>query len=253
MLGQRVGRGVRFLRIRAGWRQSDLARRAGISRELVSRIERGLVETVTVGSVRRLAEALGSSLAVDIRLRGEYLDRLVDAGHAALQEAGVHRLRTDGWRAEVELSFNHYGDRGRIDLLGLHEPSGILLVVEVKTRIVDVQDMLGRLDVKVRLGTQAAVSQGWPRPRRVLPCLVVADTRSARRIVASHPELFARFNLRGRAASRWFSDPEAPGGPGSTAAAAVTGLLLFEKLPDSHGVTTKRAVRRRKVTRADLA
>jgi hypothetical protein len=181
---------------------------------------------------------------VDIRWRDEHHDRLVDAGHAALEEAVVRRTRVSGWQAEVEVSFNHFGDRGRIDVLCFHEPSGTLLVVEVKTRIVDVQDMLGRIDVKVRLGAEVARQKGWPRPRRVVPCLVIADTRSARRIVAAHPGLFARFNLRGRAAARWLSDPGAPGGPGDAASAAVTGVLWFETVADSHRVTMRRAVRR---------
>lgn len=42
------------------------------------------------------------------------------------------------------MSFNHYGDRGRYDILAFHPPTGILLVVEVKTGIGDVQATLGR-------------------------------------------------------------------------------------------------------------
>lgn len=249
----RIGRSLRFLRIRAGWRQSDLASSAGVSRELVSRVERGAAASVTIGALLRLAAAVDSTLSVEFRWRGEHLDRLVDAGHAALEESGARRLRAAEWRVEAEVSFNHFGDRGRIDLLCFHEASGVLLVVEAKTRIVDIQDMLGRLDVKVRLGAEAAMNQGWPRPRRVVPCLQLADTRSARRIVAAHPELFARFNLRGRAAERWLTDPGGPGDLRDSTAAGVTGLLWFEKVADSHRVTPKRAIRAKSVPNVPVA
>jgi transcriptional regulator with XRE-family HTH domain len=238
MAGPRVGRSLRFLRLRAGWRQEDVARRAGTSRELVSRLERGQADGVTLGALRRVAEALGSWLAVDVRLQGEQLDRLMDGDHAALEEHATADLRTKHWRVEAEVSFNRYGDRGRIDLLGFHEATGTLIVVEAKTRVNDIQDLLGRLDLKVQLGAEAALLQGWPRPRRVIPCLLLADQRSNRRIVAAHPALFAKFNLRGRAAWAWLNDPRGPDSDD------VTGLLVFEKLPNSRPVTGSRAPRR---------
>jgi hypothetical protein len=209
-----------------------------VSRESVSRIERGQIGLVTVDTLGSIASALGASLNVELRWRGEQLDRLMDASHAALQETSVRQVRVHGWHSEVEVSFNWYGDRGRVDAVAFHEQTGTLLVVEVKVRLGDVQDTLGKLDVKARLGPQLARQLGWPQPRRVLPCLVVADGRSARRIVADHAALFARFNLRGQAARRWLAAPTAE---------PVTGVLLFEPLPDSHGVTTKRLVRRRKL------
>src|ERR687891_736219 len=68
-----------------------------------SRFERGLVGGVTFGMVDRIASALGASVSVDLRWRGEQLDRLMDAAHAAMQERAVQGLRDYGWQAEVEL------------------------------------------------------------------------------------------------------------------------------------------------------
>jgi transcriptional regulator with XRE-family HTH domain len=238
VLRTNFGRATAFLRRRAGWRQADLGARAGLSRESVSRIERGEIGAVTIGTLRRIASALGASLNVELRWRGEQLDRLMDAAHAALQEIAVRQVRALGWQSEVEVSFNWYGDRGRVDAVAFHEPTGTLLIVEVKVRLGDVQDTLGKLDVKTRLGPQLARQLGWPQPKRVVPCLLVADGRSARRTVADHAALFARFNLRGHAARRWLAAPTPD---------RVTGVLLFEPLPDSHGVTTKRVVRHRRV------
>jgi hypothetical protein len=148
----------------------------------------------------------------------------MDAAHAQIQELAVGGLRARGWQAEVEVSFNFYGDRGRYDALAYFPPLGTLLVVEAKVRIGDVQDMLGRLDVKKRLAPQAAQRLGWPRPNRVVPCLVIAEGTTARRIVAEHAALFARYSLRGHAARRWLAAPTAD---------PVSGILLFERLPNS--------------------
>jgi transcriptional regulator with XRE-family HTH domain len=231
-----VARAVAFLRRRAGLRQADLAARARTSREMVSRLERGQVEGLALGVIDRIAAALGASVAIDLRWRGEQLDRLMDAKHVVLQESAVHRLRVAIWKSEVEVSFNWYGDRGRVDAVAFHPLTRTLLIVEIKARLGDVQDMLGRLDVKTRLGSRIAAQLGWPEPLRVVPCLVIADGRTARRIVAAHPELFARFNLRGRAARAWLAAPTNE---------SVSGVLVFEKLPDSHSMTTRRVSARR--------
>lgn len=212
-------------------RQRDLAARVGISRESASRLERGAVETMTVATVHRIAAALGASVSLELRWRGEQLDRLMDADHAHLQEITVNRMRAQLWNAEVEVSFNWYGDRGRVDAAAFHRETGTLLIVEVKTRLGDVQEMLGKLDVKTRLGPQIAAQLVWPRPARTVPCLVIADGRTARRIVASHPALFSRFNLRGRAAHAWLAAPTAD---------PVAGILVFESLPVSRPTTIRR-------------
>lgn len=175
---------------------------------MVSRLERGAIEPMTVRSLDQVASALGATLRIELRWRGEQLDRLMDAAHAALQELIVRSLRAADWKSEVEVSFNWYGDRGRCDAVAFHPGTSTLLVVEAKTRLGDVQDLLGRLDVKVRLGRQISRQLGWPEPAHVIPCLVIAESRTARRIVAAHAELFARFTHRGRAAQRWLADPE---------------------------------------------
>lgn len=238
MLRQNLSRATRFLRRRRAWRQRDLAERSGVSRETVSRLERGEIDGMTVAFLDRLASALGASLFIELRWHGEQLDRLMDSAHAALEELTVKRLRVANWVTEVEVSFNWYGDRGRCDAVAFDPATRTLLIVEAKTRLGDVQDLLGRLDVKVRLGKQIARQIGWPEPARVIPCLVVADGRTARRVVASHAALFARFTHRGRAADRWLAAPDSD--------EQVSGLLIFESLPDSHQATARSPIRRPK-------
>src|SRR5688572_8593116 len=126
-------RAVRFLRLRRGWPQRVLGDRAGVSRELVSRVERGDLAGVTVGTIDRMTTALGASVHLQVRWHGEQLDRLLDAAHAAIQQAVAQFLTEVGWTVRVEVSFNHYGDRGRVDVLAFHPILRILLVVEVKS------------------------------------------------------------------------------------------------------------------------
>jgi transcriptional regulator with XRE-family HTH domain len=232
-------RAIRALRIRRGWRQADLAAISGVSREMVSRVERGAVDGITTRALNRVARALDATLAVELRWRGADLDALIDRVHASVQDEAAARLARLGWDGRAEVAFNQYGDRGSCDLVAWHGRSRTLLIVEVKSRIGNLQELLRRLDVKVRLGGHIAGQLGYPRPRAVVRALVIAEGHAARTIVRRHPALFAPFQLRGRAAFRWLLAP--------SAGAAQTGLLWFEQLPNSRdGVTNSvERVRRR--------
>lgn len=222
-----ASRAVRALRLRKGWTQSTLGRRAGVSRQVVSRIERGDVAGVTIGVLDRVATALAASVTVQCRWRGAELDRLIDAAHAALQQDAAALLIGCGWEVRAEVSFNHFGDRGRVDLLALDPSRRVLLVVEVKSALGDLQETLGRLDVKARLGRQIAAEVGWDQVGRVVPALVLADSKVARRAVVEHPALFARYGVRGRRAVAWLR---------ALSERAPSGLLWFANRPNSRGV-----------------
>lgn len=225
-----VERAVRFLRLRKGWPQRALGGRAGVSREMISRAERGDVSGMTLGSIDRIAGALGASVHLQMRWQGEQLDRLMDAAHAALQQVVAEFLTAMGWVVRVEVSFNHYGDQGRVDVLAHHPRLRVLLIVEIKSALGDLQETLGRLDVKVRLGRKLAAELGWDAVA-VVPALVIGDSRLARRTVAAHAALFGRYDVRGRAALGWLrrADERIP-----------TGLLWFASRPDSHQATIGR-------------
>lgn len=155
VLQTNVPRSIRAIRHRKGWRQADLANSSGTSREIISRLERGGLHGVTLGSLETVAEALGATLALVLRWEGAELDRLADAAHARLQEQVAGALERLGWLVRIETSFNRYGDRGRVDVLAHHPVARTLLVIEVKSAIGDLQETLGRLDVKVGLGGQS--------------------------------------------------------------------------------------------------
>jgi transcriptional regulator with XRE-family HTH domain len=164
-----VARAMRAVRLRNGWAQSTLGSRAGVSADTISRIERGAVAGVTIGTLAHVAEVLGASVHIQIRWRGEQLDRLIDATHAAIQQDIAQMLTLMDWHVRVEVSFNHYGDRGRVDILAYHPKWRILAIIEIKSALSDLQDTLGRLDVKVRLGRQLARELGWADVVAVVP------------------------------------------------------------------------------------
>lgn len=225
-----TGRSIRVLRRARGWRQADLARVAGVSQPTVSRAERDQLDGLTVGSLRACVAALDGFVALEVRWRGTALDALADAGHAALQDWTARVLEQAGWETRVETSFNQFGDRGRYDVLGFNRASGVLLAVEVKTAIEDAQEMLGRLDVKVRVARRVVAEFGW-RPVAVVPLLVIADGRTAQRRIAQHAALFRRYAVRGRPALAWLRHPS--GEP-------PTGLLVLVRAPVTREASTKR-------------
>jgi len=234
MMRTNLQRAVRAVRRRLGMRQGDLGERAGVSREMVSRLERGELRGMTLASIDRVAEALGATVDVTLRWRGENLDRVLDAAHAALQKTVAATLTSLGWLVRVEVSFNHYGDRGRVDVIAFHPMLRVVVVVEVKSALGDLQETFGRLDVKARLARTIAAEVGWAAPAGVVPMLVIGDSRTARRLVAEHAALFARYSVRGRSCLAWLRRPQA---------ALPSGLLWFVKLPDSRQATATRGQR----------
>jgi transcriptional regulator with XRE-family HTH domain len=198
------------LRHRLGWRQSDLAVKCGLSQSAVSRIERGCLASATVDAVERVVTALGAELDVRIRWRGEELDRLLDAVHAAMVERLIEILDPLGWQCAAEVTFMVHGERGSVDLLAWHRQTGRLLVAETKSVVPDMQQMLGAFDRKVRLGPSIAAQRGW-RVTGVARALVLAGTATNRRR-ADRFEATLRSALPAdaRAMRRWLADPVGP-------------------------------------------
>ena len=105
MNGVRFGRTIRALRIRRGWRQQDLGDAAGVSQGLVSLVERGFLDGITLRMLRRTAEATGAELTLLVRWRGGEIDRLLDEGHASLVGLVASLLEALGWDVAVEVTF----------------------------------------------------------------------------------------------------------------------------------------------------
>ena len=181
--------------------------------------------------VRACLAVLEIRLELVPRWRGADLGRLRDEVHAALQSAWKRRLERWGWAIWVEVSFNHYGERGRLDLFGWHPAHGMLLVIEIKSEIDDVQALLGGLDVKRRVAPRIARDLGLPGSFAVVPFIVAADGTTNRERVARVAPLFSQFERRGRSAITWLRSP----------AGVPAGLLAFTDLRYASGSSVKSA------------
>jgi HTH-type transcriptional regulator / antitoxin HipB len=203
-----VGSIVRSVRIRRGLRQSDVAETAGVSQAIVSAIEHGEFEATSLRIVRRVALATGVSLPLAPRWRGPDLPKLLDGKHAAIVRCVVARLVALGWVALPEYTFNIYGERGSIDVLAWLPASRTALVIEVKTVLVDLQDLLSTLDRKKRLASSIAREAGW-KPLLIGTLLVMPAETQARTTVKRYQPLFdASYPARGQQVQRWLRSPE---------------------------------------------
>jgi len=205
---ERIGRAFRAVRIRKGLRQEDVAAASGVSRSTVSRIERGDIDGLTFGALLAVATALGINLELKLRWAGSELDRMLNARHAALHESVARSFRDlAGWVLAPEVSFSIYGERGVIDLLAWHGPTRSLVVIELKTALVDVNDLMGSVDRKRRLAPRVARERGWD-PASVSVWVILAGGRTNRRKVAAHSTtLRAAFPDDGRTVCPWLRAP----------------------------------------------
>jgi hypothetical protein len=125
-------------------------------------LECGQLGRVDLKTARRVAGALEVRLEVMPRWRGGELARVVDQEHAAIVERVAARLRAAGWEIQAEYTFNHFGERGSVDLVAWHGPRQAVLLVEVKTRLTDIQDLLASFGRKTRIVPGAvAAERGW--------------------------------------------------------------------------------------------
>jgi len=140
--------------------------------------------------------------------RGGQLPRLLDRDHAAVVEWVVRLLTAAGWETLVEYTFNVFGERGSVDVLGWHRATRTLLIIEVKSRIVDQQDLLASVDRKQRLVPGLLQRErGW-LAAAVGIVLVMSDTTFNRGVVAGHRSVFdTRFPSRSREIRRWLAAP----------------------------------------------
>ncbi len=255
---QRAGQALRAIRVHRRRRQVDIARAAGVSQSSVSRIERGHLGSFSLDTLRAVAAAVEATLGVGIRWRGGEVDRVVNARHSAMAERLVAYLEAvGGWQWAAETSFSAWGERGVIDLLAWHAGRCCLLVIELKTELVDPAALLAQVGRYRRLAPAMARERGWgtelPRTLRntvaptgavssarsvasgravgsgdVACCVVVADTSSNRARLARHRALLrGTFPVDGRTMAGWVADPREP----------VMGLSFLREM---HGQTGTR-------------
>ena len=205
----KVGRALRQLRRRRGLRQKDVAALAGLAQQTISLIECGHAAAFTIDTVRRAFGALGASYEGLVVWRGGALDRLLDERHAALVGMTAARLLALGWKVVVEASYSIYGERGAIDILAGHARTRVVLVVELKSELMSIEELGRKLDEKARLAWRQLCRErfGWS-PTGVGRLLVLPDLDSARRAVARNAAVLdGMFPARGPNVRQWLRRP----------------------------------------------
>lgn len=196
----RLGRTLRTIRRRLGLRQVEVARRAALSQQAVSAVERGAGQP-GLPVVEAVASALGASLEVSVRWRGPDLDRIADAAHVGLVATTVARLRRLGFEAHVEVSYSEYGERGSIDVVGIDRHSASVVIGEVKSDLTTVEGTIRKHDEKIRLAPTIVRRRFGMTVRRVVGLLVLSSTMTARRRVVRYATVLdGAYPLRGDAA-----------------------------------------------------
>lgn len=205
-----VGRLFRALRLRLGWRQLDVSQKTRISRSVYSAIERGHLDRIPLGTLRRVATVLEVRLPLEPSWRGGRIERVISGRHAAMAERLTAMLVTRRWEVRPEASFNSYGERGVVDLVAWHPAFHTLLLIEIKTELVDPSGLLTVTDRRRRLAGVIARDSGWA-PDRVAQWVVLSAGRTNARRVAEHRSLLrAAFPADGRSIASWLEDPRTP-------------------------------------------
>ena len=220
----RLGRAHRAIRIHLRKRQLDVAAAAGVSQQMVARLEGGRAGSMPLAAVDAMFAALDARVFLNVVWNGGVVDRLLDEGHAAVGGLAAELLLGDGWEVLPEVTYAVFGERGSIDLLAWHAATRTLLVVEVKTEITSAEEMLRRHDAKVRLAAGIGEERFGVRPAVVGRLLVVADSSGSRGRVARLGRLLdAVYPMRGRDLRAWLAAPSAP----SAGQGNVGGLLFL--------------------------
>ena len=187
-------------------------------------------------TVRRVASALDIRVDLVPRWRAGDLDRLLNAKHSQLHELVARWFAQEppAWVLAPEVSYAIYGERGVVDIVAWHPGRRAILVIELKTDIVDVNQLIGKVGEKARLIRQIVRDSAMGSAHGV----DVGDRRFGRtnrgRLAAHQAVLRAAFPADGRGMRRWLADP----------AGSVAALSLWTE-PAARPLMLTRRVRRR--------
>jgi transcriptional regulator with XRE-family HTH domain len=201
-----LGAEVRAERERRRWTTKQLADRAGVSRALVYRVERG--EPSTFETYARLGAALGLRLDASLeepRTRSRP-PRAQDPVHAAIVEMLAARYAGQGRVGAADEPFQHFQFAGRADVTVVDPAGPDLLHHEVKTALPNIGELAGVWNVKRQylaraLADRHEIRGGFRSVTHVLTiawtaeCLHVLRLRAAtiRSLGPDAPDAFARW------------------------------------------------------------
>ncbi len=188
-----LGRKLRDVRMARRWSVRELARRAGVSPDVVYLIEAG--HSTSTEAALRLAHALGQRLEyelTDVRRRPAAQANLgVDLVHSAMGELEARHLRQHGVRTGIDEPFQHFQFAGRADVVAWDSASSALLHIENRTRFPDFQEMAGAFNAKraylaESIGARLGIGR-WSSQTHVIAALWTSEVLHALRL---RPESF---------------------------------------------------------------
>lgn len=188
----------------------ELATRVGVSARYIAQIERGEANP-SLRLVEAIADALGLDLELSIRPPVFPAGlRVQDAVHARCSSYVDRRLRGHGWATAREVEIVHGRSHGWIDLLAFDHRTGILLIIEIKTRLDDLGALERQIGWYERMAWQAARRLGW-RPTRVVAVVLALASDEVERVVRAHRDLMSiAFPMRAKEIGEVIRDLGAP-------------------------------------------
>jgi transcriptional regulator with XRE-family HTH domain len=217
----RVGLAVKDLRTALGWTQRTLAAKSGVSQAWISEIERGRCPDVSISTIDRLLVAMGARLLIDVKAPFLANPRQRDVVHAKCSSFVARRLERSGWSVATEVEIGDDRSRGWIDVLAWHPATCLVLVIEVKTELLDLGAIERTIGWYEREAWAAARRLGW-QPRRVLGCLVMLSTEVVEQRIRDNRSLLDReFPIRAKALAEIVSHGDLSGSSRGRALAVI--------------------------------
>src|SRR5262245_30420760 len=163
----RLGGQVRAMRTRRRWSQTHLGRRAGVDRNAVSRLERG-IGTIDVDLLERVG------IALEVPLRVEFArdprEDVADAGHLAMQELMLRHARSAGFERQFELATRPSEPWRSIDVAIGSDRQKVAVAEECWNTLGDVGASARQSARKLAELDQAAVAR-WGEEGRAAPAV----------------------------------------------------------------------------------
>ena len=194
-----VGRRVRDVRLALGWSQRELARRSELAQSTICRIERAALADLSFDTAAVVLDVLGVRATLD--LQSPFIAdgrRQKDPGHARCVAYVARRLRRLGWVTATEVEIVTGSSRGWIDVLAYRARDGLLLVIEIKTDLVDIGMVLRQVSWYERAAWDAARRQGWLPREAIGAVLVLATQRTHERVAENREVLRQSFPISAR-------------------------------------------------------
>jgi transcriptional regulator with XRE-family HTH domain len=221
-LRQSIGRTIRHTRLASRITQLQLASAVGLSQTEISAIERAIYPDLPLSTAERVLDAL--DIRIELRLVPPFVvgrNETRDEAHARCVGYVARRLEDAGWQVAREVPVGGSRWRGFIDILAFHPDARLLVIVEIKTEIVDVGEIDRQLSAYEREAWSAAHGFGW-RPTSAIGALVLLGTEENEETVRRHRDVFERtYTFDGRALGGLVRSPRRLSGRGQRAIAMI--------------------------------